>query len=273
MASAWGDDWDAPMAGPSFVDRARSAADDDDDFPIGDFAGGGRQAIIPQDIAEETPFQQLIRHWMNERHAPDILPGQEMLLGRLLDHIRKQSSDVELLRADPDSSEEEHFRIMLVQTEVERVKFVIRSYIRTRLHKIEKYAKYISATPEIHEKLSKAELDHARRSLQQLSILACNVSHTSSIRRYARLVDYHFNQSVLQSLPEQQRSSEENVPFMPPMTAEPDKLRPVFAHALQDCPPMRLPDGTMSEMQKGQIVLVPYYVVEQLLLRGEVELV
>ncbi|CDO75940.1 hypothetical protein BN946_scf184873.g29 [Trametes cinnabarina] len=253
MASACVDDFGPPIAGPSFVVRARGAPDDDD-FPIGDdFIGGGRQAIIPQDLAEETPFQQLIRHWMNERHAPDILPGQEMLLGRLLDHIRKQTSDVELLRADPDSSEEEHFRIMLVQTEVERVKFVIRSYVRTRLHKIEKYAKFISVNPEIHEKLSKAELDHARR--------------------YARLVDYHFNQSVLQSLPEQQRSAEENVPFMPPMTAEPDKLRPVFAHALQDCPPMRLPDGTMSEMQKGQIVLVPYYVVEHLLLRGEVELV
>ncbi|KAI0350303.1 GINS complex Sld5 component [Trametes cingulata] len=212
-----------------------------------------RPAVLPQELAEETPFQQLIRHWMNERHAPDILPGQEMLLGRLLDHIRKQCNDVELLRADPDSSEEEHFRIMLVQTEVERVKFVIRSYVRTRLHKIEKYARHISATPETHEKLSKAELDHARR--------------------YARLMEYHFNQSVLQSLPEQQRSLEENVAFMPPMTREPDKIRPVFAHALQDCPPMRLPDGTMSEMQKGQISLVPYYVVEHLLLRGEVELV
>ena len=40
------------------------------------------------------------------------------------------------MRADPDSSEEEHFRIMLVQTEIERVKFVVRSYIRTRLHKV-----------------------------------------------------------------------------------------------------------------------------------------
>lgn len=43
---------------------------------------------------------------------------------------------MQLLRADPDSSEDEHFRIMLVQTEIERVKFVIRSYIRTRLHKV-----------------------------------------------------------------------------------------------------------------------------------------
>jgi GINS complex subunit 4 len=72
---------------------------------------------------------------------------------------------------------------MLVQTEVERVKFVVRSYIRTRMYKvtcrpsiagspfsstransqIEKFARYIVSTPEVQEKLSQAELDHAKR--------------------------------------------------------------------------------------------------------------
>ena len=49
-----------------------------------------RLPILPQDVAEETPLQKLTRYWMNERHAPDILPAQDMLLGRLLDHIEKQ---------------------------------------------------------------------------------------------------------------------------------------------------------------------------------------
>ena len=89
MASNWDDDYDRPIAGPSFIDRARSAPDDDDDFPMGDHP---HRNLLPQDIAEETPFQQLIRHWINERHCPDILPGQEHLLSRLLDHIRKQVS-------------------------------------------------------------------------------------------------------------------------------------------------------------------------------------
>ena len=92
MATGWDDDFDAPTAGPSFVDRARSAPEDDDFLIADDFGRRSRPAILAQDLAEETPFQQLIRHWMNERHAPDILPGQEMLLGRLLDHIRKQVS-------------------------------------------------------------------------------------------------------------------------------------------------------------------------------------
>lgn len=84
------DDLNIPAAGPSFVERARNAPDDDDD-DIRLWGGGAdAPAIIPQDTAEETSLQKLIRYWMNERHAPDILPAQEMLLGRLLDHIRKQ---------------------------------------------------------------------------------------------------------------------------------------------------------------------------------------
>lgn len=57
----------------------------DPDFDIDGLAGGSDN----NDNAE-TPLQQLIRHWMNERHAPDILPVQQALLTALLDHIRRQ---------------------------------------------------------------------------------------------------------------------------------------------------------------------------------------
>lgn len=83
-------------AGPSnFVQRALTAPADPEDPDaniLDDIIGelGGRNAVIDEDVASETPFQELIRHWMNERHAPEILPAQETLLGRLLDHIRKQ---------------------------------------------------------------------------------------------------------------------------------------------------------------------------------------
>ena len=43
---------------------------------------------------------------------------------------------VNTLRSDPKTSEEEHFKLVLVQTEIERVKFLIRSYVRTRLSKV-----------------------------------------------------------------------------------------------------------------------------------------
>ncbi|KIJ19692.1 hypothetical protein PAXINDRAFT_127919, partial [Paxillus involutus ATCC 200175] len=139
----------------AFQNRLRNAPRDDDDLPMPD------ATPLFQEDEQETPLQQLIRYWTNERHAPDILPTEEDLLSRLLDHIRSQSETVQLLRSDPSSSEEEHFRIMLAQTEVERVKFVVRSYLRTRLFKIEKFARYIMTKPEVQQRLSESEVDHA----------------------------------------------------------------------------------------------------------------
>jgi GINS complex subunit 4 len=91
-----------------------------------------------------------------------------------------------MLRGDPASSDEEHMRIMLAQTEVERVKFVVRSYIRTRLYKvtfspstsillsdyqrrcvswlqIEEYARYITTNADVQSRISVAEREHASR--------------------------------------------------------------------------------------------------------------
>lgn len=78
------------------VERVRNAPQDDDgDAIIRDEFG---PAILGQDEAEETSFQQFIRLWMNERHAPDILPVREDLLARLLDHARKQVGSRACLR-------------------------------------------------------------------------------------------------------------------------------------------------------------------------------
>jgi GINS complex subunit 4 len=76
---------ESPRAGPSFIERARAAPDDDLDLILGD-----QDELVAPQTQIGTPLEQLIRHWMNERHAPDILPAQEELLARLLDHIRKQ---------------------------------------------------------------------------------------------------------------------------------------------------------------------------------------
>lgn len=43
---------------------------------------------------------------------------------------------VDTLQSDPRTSEEEHFKLVLLQMEVERVKFLVRSYVRTRLSKV-----------------------------------------------------------------------------------------------------------------------------------------
>jgi len=106
-------------------------------------------------------------------------------------------------------------RIMLVQTEIERVKFIVRSYVRTRLFKvsfiaptffspykpaqIERYARYIATNAEIQTHLTSAERDHALRQ--------------------AKITDQHFYLSVLQGLPEKQSHLDDTPLFVPPMGA------------------------------------------------------
>ena len=60
------------------------------DDPHGDGGMGDRVELLPEERPKETPLEQLTRHWMNERHAPDLLPAQENLLAHLLDHLRRQ---------------------------------------------------------------------------------------------------------------------------------------------------------------------------------------
>jgi hypothetical protein len=83
MALNFDDDWD--MDHGSNLNQNPRAQNARASPPAFDF--------LNQDDQEEMPLQKLIRHWINERHAPDILPIQGELLGDLLDHIRKQVRD------------------------------------------------------------------------------------------------------------------------------------------------------------------------------------
>ena len=53
--------------------------------------------------------------------------------------------------------------VLIVQTEIERVRYVLRSYLRVRLHKVEKFAQYLVITPAARRKLSKEEWKHAEK--------------------------------------------------------------------------------------------------------------
>lgn len=85
---------------------------------------------------------------MNEGHAPDLLLAQQVLLAGLLDHIHSQvraspfmdreprslciqsTKTVQARRTDPYSSEERLLRTTVMQTEIERVKFIVHSCSR-----------------------------------------------------------------------------------------------------------------------------------------------
>ena len=51
--------------------------------------------------------------------------------------------DVEAVINDPNMTDEDHYMTTLVETEVERVKFLARNYIRTRIQKVRACAHFL----------------------------------------------------------------------------------------------------------------------------------
>ncbi|BEJ14044.1 hypothetical protein CspHIS471_0312180 [Cutaneotrichosporon sp. HIS471] len=229
----------------SFLSRLSSvasvAAGDEDE----EMSEGPKSKIFTDDelvpVPEMNDVQKLGQALAKERGTPAILDWEAELVGLLLDKLEQQGKMMTTLRADPSTSEEEHFRLVLVQTEMERGKWLIRSYVRARLHKIEKFAQYIAATPEMHSRLSGAELSH--------------------VRRYADLVGQHYSSSVLDSLPDWLRRLDEGGAV--PMVAQPNLAQPVLVYIRQDCGEIALEGDEVAELTKGSTHLVRYDLVER----------
>lgn len=93
--------------------------------------------LMAQDAdTPECALAQLTRAWVAERGAPVLLEWQGDVVDEVMSQVEEQTKIVESLKSDDRSTDEEHFQLILVQTEVERAKYVITSYVRARLSKV-----------------------------------------------------------------------------------------------------------------------------------------
>lgn len=79
-------------------------------------------------------LQALTRAWINERTSPDLLPYPTDLIQRANDGIKRQIEIIEDMTGSMDPSK--NFTLVILQTELERMKFLVRSYLRARIAKV-----------------------------------------------------------------------------------------------------------------------------------------
>ncbi|PNY25224.1 DNA replication complex GINS protein SLD5, partial [Tolypocladium capitatum] len=114
-------------------------------------------------------LQALTRRWVAERSAPELLD----------DRVRRQVEKVEDMTGDMDPKT--NFALIVIQTELERYKFLVRSYLRVRVAKvptsprresraaanpsaqIDKHTLHYLSTQELRARLSPVELAYATR--------------------------------------------------------------------------------------------------------------
>lgn len=130
-----------------------------------------------EEITAQKVLQTVERAWLNEKFSPELLQHQTDYIDCLLEQIKEMEGNLsKVSKADP--------KVDLHKLELERIKFVITSYLRTRLKKIECF--YVSILEEEAKRsekdayLSPAELEFAKE--------------------FAQNADNHFN-TILRHLP------------------------------------------------------------------------
>jgi GINS complex subunit 4 len=164
------------------------------------------------------------------------------------------SSQEQAIQEAEASSEHELLRTIF-SVEVTRVKYMLRSYLRTRLFKVEQFVMHCLDSPEVRERLSPLEDTYATQ--------------------YLRLVVGHLANTVSSKLPEAFSSvfKQASAHAANDMIPAPDLGRHVFVKILRDLGQVEVyEDGGMHELNKGDLYIMKYNMLRPMLADGAVQL-
>lgn len=254
----------------------------------------GQIKALQEDITPEKDYTRLMTLWRNERCSPELLPFPTLLMNRMLRRVQEQIENIENISMgfyqdgaagvsqQPDESalgsNSDKLPLLCMEAELERVKFLIRSYLRCRMHKIDKYMLY----------LKQLEYTDNGTTLKELLSEQELLYHS---RHFASLLKL-FNSSVLRHMPPELQAVNDTEGSIS-MVDEPDWGKFVFLHvkvpserALKEDPLLERNEYgkpcyivTIQELNEdveltvGGIYVMRYEVIRDLLRDGKVELI
>ncbi|XP_039970877.1 DNA replication complex GINS protein SLD5 [Bactrocera neohumeralis] len=183
--------------------------------------------------------------WKNELCAPEILQHQTDMLELMLGQVAHMEENMK----DLDKND---FRFIVHQMELERIRYVMASYLRCRLQKIETYTRHIlneEETREVAEKrLSPEEFKYAQE--------------------FADNVEQYFQQVALQYMPNMQRAEAEQ------RIVRPNLMSHVFIKANVDVPSVVVGvDDEEVDLTAGSQHIIPYQLVSDLIYKNQAQLI
>ncbi|GBF95329.1 DNA replication complex GINS [Raphidocelis subcapitata] len=241
-------------AGTSGADDAPSTSQQQPDQQLDDgFDAGGEFQDEFEDAEPASDFQQLKKALLNERLAPEILAYQGDLVDRVRERIEQQEREIDRLERDPDGDVAQE----ALSLERDRLRWLLKSYLRTRLGKVQQYAALV---------LRDAAGVQARVSPQELKFA----------NDYFMSLGQLYQDQVLQHLPPNYNSllRRFNGDQSQALVEEPDTDVFVFCKVDRDCG--QIPDGPNGEtadVNAGDILNIRYKHIAHLVQGGQVHLI
>ncbi|XP_054744567.1 DNA replication complex GINS protein SLD5 [Anastrepha obliqua] len=183
--------------------------------------------------------------WQNELCAPEILQHQT----DMLELMQGQVAHMEENMKDLDKND---FRFIVHQMELERIRYVMASYLRCRLQKIENYTRHI-----LNE-------DEAR----DVSEKRLSPEESKYAQEYGDNVEQYFQQVALQYMPNMQRSEAEQ------RIVRPNLMSHVFIKANVAVPAVVVGvDDEEVDLAAGSPHIIPYQLVSDLIHKNQAQLI
>jgi len=201
-----------------------------------------------EELTAAEVIVRMTKWWINEKFSPDLLPHQTQLVDCLLDQIKQMEANLKCVaRTD--------FRAPLHKLEVARVTFVVASYLRTRLTKIEKFI----WTQDIDHLLAEGALSREEATFAR--------SHKKSLEEHLQtLAMVHMPGDFGAKMPDGRRCE--------PPPPKPDTDAYIFASAECDCPAVVVDnvEGQEVDLAKESQHVLRYSSVSALVRSGSVRL-
>lgn len=194
-------------------------------------------------------FLALKRAWINETRCPELLPYETRVVESILKSLKSQWTLISARQAQW-TGRDSYIRDLLIM-EADRVGYVLKSYLRARLFKIQKYARHYLMTSS--HLLSSAELNFCKNLLQ--------------------ITDEAFQSLFLRHLPQGDQYFQSLVASDDPggdMIRRPQLDRAVFVHVNEPVGSVG-PDNIPLEQNKSYIVR--YDLVRNLLAEDRLNLI
>ncbi|GAB7355406.1 hypothetical protein MBLNU459_g5924t2 [Dothideomycetes sp. NU459] len=227
---------------------------------------------IPQRTLD---LQALTRAWVSERTAPELLPYPASLVERVMERLRMQgTSEEETGEKEPTNSKgietvedmtgdmnpKSNFSLIVIQTELERFKFLLRSLLRSRIAKIDKFPQHYLARAQQQQSAPEPLL--SQTELQYLS-------------HHSALLSHHYSTSFLSSFPAALQRLDDTSGGIS-MVDRPDDDSAVFCRVLRDCGTLEVQsEQGVSEvaLHRGDVWVLRWGGVRDRVVRGDVEMI
>jgi len=233
-----------------------------------------------------TDHQLLVRAWTSERCSPDLLPYPTELVARVIERVRSQIARIEDMTSGMTdhsagltrdggvaagaggpygrSNQNTNLVLSILQTDLSRTQFIVRSLLRQRLAKITKHATFYFSQLNVSNTTTKTDLLLSEAEMQFL-------------RTHQALLSDFYDGSFLSAFPSALRRLDDSSGGVN-MVEGPEQEGAVVARCLserwsnEDQLKRDEGVGVELEMRRGEVWVVRWGDVKAGVLHGDLEL-